>query len=92
MRRLAGLLLLLCMIGIRIVPIMAMEGSNGNTENKVESEQSYVAIENCDVDCKSGNVENLTKYLSEHLDLAGYTVGFEKIIPADREGEKYWIL
>lgn len=92
MRRLAGLLLLLCMISINLVPIMAMEDSNGNTENKVESEQNYVKIENCFVDCKNGNVENLTKYLSEHLDLNGYTVGFEKIIPADLAKEKFWIL
>ncbi len=53
---------------------------------------NYVPIENCYVDCWSGDVENLTEYISKNVDTGNFETKFEKIIPASLDSSKYWIL
>lgn len=65
--------------------------NNDIISSKTISEDKYIYIEGCNVDIKNNGVKELTEYLENELDLGKYSIKFEKIIPADLKGEKYWI-
>ena len=70
---------------------IALAEDNVNIKLEMVTDEEYTCIENCNIDIKNNDFDELTEYLKKEIDLGEYSIKFDKIIPADLEGNKYWL-